>query len=79
MDFQNLGVVIPQYQGRLEPPPAIYKRQTCLEPAEAYLGQGGRKIVDWFFEVKVKVIDGDDFSHSILSGQAFLNVNTPED
>ena len=76
---QNFDVVIPQYQGKLEPLHAVYRKQTCIEPAVSHFQQGGRKIIDWFSQVKVKVITEADFPGSGPHGDAFFNVNTPED
>jgi molybdopterin-guanine dinucleotide biosynthesis protein A len=76
---QKYDVVIPQYQGRLEPLHAVYRKKTCLKPAEVYFQRGGRKIVEWFSQVNVKVICETEYPFSEPVEHAFFNVNTPED
>jgi molybdenum cofactor guanylyltransferase len=75
----DLDVVIPEVDGRMEPLHAVYRRQSCLEPANEVFRQGGRKIIDWFSQVKVKVLGESDLSSLNINKQAFFNINTPED
>jgi len=82
LDFlaqEDHDVVIPQVNQRLEPLHAVYRRASCLPPARRILEQGRGKIIDWFPGVKVKILE-ESFIHRFdPSGQAFFNINTPED
>jgi len=76
---EQLDVVLPQLHNRPEPLHAVYRRQACLQPAQNVFLQGGRKIIDWFPQVRVKILDDAMVGKIDPLGRAFFNINTPED
>lgn len=91
MPFLNLGllrymmdvcspydVVIPRYNGRLEPLHAIYSKR-CLEPIRTALESGEHRIVSFFPLVKVRYLDEVEIERFDRDGLSFFNINTQAD
>lgn len=72
-------IVVPQWQGNLEPLHALYRPSVCAPAAEAALQAGKRRIVAFYPDVRVRVIPQDDVAGWDPEGRSFFNVNTPED
>jgi len=77
-EIDGYDVVIPEYEGRLQPLCAIYSKQ-CIEPIENELSRNNLKIRDFLQYVKVRVIDEKEISRFISSQPFFANINTPQD
>ena len=71
-------VVVPAVGDWLEPLHAIYGK-ACLGPIERMLEAGERKIVRFFPEVRVRVVQEAEIDRLDPQRLSFLNVNTPED
>jgi len=71
-------VVIPRIGGFLEPLHAIYSK-SCLEPIDRLLARGGLKIIDFFFEVRVRYVEEGEVDIFDPQHLSFFNVNTPND
>ena len=71
-------VVIPRVGGLTEPLHAIYSKQ-CLQPIERVLASGGRRIIDFFPEVRVRYIEDQEIRLFDPQGLSFFNINTPAD
>ena len=71
-------VVIPEYEGRLQPLCAIYSKE-CVAPIENELSKNNLKIIDFFKHVKVRRIDEKEISRFISGQPPFVNINTPQD
>jgi len=71
-------VVIPQVGGLLEPLHAIYGK-TCLPAMARLLKQGGRQIVAFFHEVRVRLVDEQEIDTFDPLHRSFVNINTPVD
>ena len=68
----EVDVVVPSYQGKIQPLAAIY-RKTCAKAIEdMLLHQAERRVRKVFEQVITKVVEINDVENS------FLNVNTPE-
>lgn len=72
-------VVIPGSVEGLEPLHAVYRRQTCLPAIQTALAAGERKVISWFPNVKVRVLSPAEWQAYDPEGQAFININTPEE
>jgi molybdopterin-guanine dinucleotide biosynthesis protein A len=57
---------------------AIYSRR-CLEPMRARLLGADLRIINFFDEVRVRVVEPDEVAQFDPQMLSFLNVNTPED
>jgi len=71
-------VVVPRMGDLLEPLHAIYSR-ACLKPIERVLARGGRRIVEFFPEVRVRYVDQREIDILDPKHLSFFNVNTPAD
>lgn len=58
---------------------AVYRRKTCLKAVKAALEDGKQKMISWFPQVKVELVQPVIWQALDLEGLAFLNVNTPEE
>ncbi|HHT9129603.1 MAG TPA: molybdenum cofactor guanylyltransferase [Candidatus Brocadiaceae bacterium] len=79
--IDDYDVVVPQTSRGLEPMHAFYSKN-CIQPMYRCLKEGRLRIVDFFSEVKVKIVDEkelkelknlDSFTKSLV------NLNTPEE
>jgi len=71
-------VVIPRVGGLTEPLHAIYSKQ-CLQPIERVLAGGGRRIIDFFPEVRVRYIEEQEIRLFDPQCLSFFNINAPAD
>jgi len=71
-------VVIPRVGGLTEPLHAIYSKG-CLQPIERLLVGGGRRIIDFFPEVRVRYIEEQEIKLFDPQCLSFFNINTPGD
>lgn len=71
-------VVIPQVGGLLEPLHTFYRR-TCLGPMEDLLRRGEQKVIAFFPQVRVRVVEEGEMEALDPGHLSFWNLNTPED
>jgi molybdopterin-guanine dinucleotide biosynthesis protein A len=57
---------------------AVYSKR-CLEPMRARLLANDLRIINFFDEVRVRVVEPDEVARFDPEGWTFFNVNTPED
>jgi len=76
---EEADVVIPDSGGGLEPMHAVYRRETCIPAVEAAIAADRWKLISWFPEVKVRILQPDEVKTYDPSGLAFWNLNTPEE
>jgi molybdopterin-guanine dinucleotide biosynthesis protein A len=76
---EEADVVIPDSGGGLEPMHAVYRRETCIPAIEAAIEADQWKLISWFPQVKVRILQPDEVKTYDPSGLAFWNLNTPEE
>jgi molybdopterin-guanine dinucleotide biosynthesis protein A len=76
---EGADVVIAKGPEGYEPLHALYRRETCLPAIEAAIAADQWKVIAWFPEVKVRVLNADEIKASDPLGLAFWNVNTPDE
>ncbi|HAV78258.1 MAG TPA: molybdenum cofactor guanylyltransferase [Anaerolineae bacterium] len=76
---KEADVVIIKSDHGYEPLHAVYRRETCQPAIEAALELDLWKVVAWFPQVKVHVLNEDEIKSSDPDGLAFWNVNTPDE
>jgi len=74
----GFDVVIPRIGDEVEPLHAVYSKN-CLAPIEATLGEGKRRIVDFFPAVKVRYIERADIDKFDPQRLSFFNINSEAD
>jgi molybdopterin-guanine dinucleotide biosynthesis protein A len=72
---KDADVVVPKVQGYLEPLIATYSTR-CLAPIEKAYHAGERKIVSFYPDVNVKVIDQATLEKTDAKLRSFINVNS---
>lgn len=75
---EKYDVVIPSLEGLLEPLHAVYSK-ACLGPMADVLQAGGRRIVDFFPQVRVRHVERAELEALDPEHLSFFNINTPED
>ena len=76
--IDNYDVVVPQTSRGLEPMHAFYSKN-CIQPMYRCLEQGKLRIIDFFSEVKVRIVDEKELKGLDVSIQSLINLNTPEE
>ncbi len=72
-------VIVPEWQGNLEPLHALYRTAVCAPAAEAALQAGKRRIVAFYPAVRVKVFPQAEVARWDPDGLSFFNINTMDD
>jgi molybdopterin-guanine dinucleotide biosynthesis protein A len=76
---EDVDVVIAKTDEGYEPLHALYRRETCLPAVESAISADQWKVISWFPQVKVRVLDSDEVKSFDPSGLCFWNLNTPEE
>lgn len=76
--INNYDVVVPQTTRGLEPMHAFYSKN-CIQPMYRCLKEGRLRVIDFFSEVKVKIVNENELKELDVSTQSLLNLNTPEE
>jgi len=75
---QDFDVVIPRIQGKTEPLHALYSR-ACLSPIEDSFSRGGRRIIAFFSQVRIRYVAQSEIDAFDPEHLSFFNINTPDD
>jgi molybdenum cofactor guanylyltransferase len=73
----DLDLIVPRHKGRYQPLCAIYAKR-CLGPIEAQLNDGDLKIINFFDQMRLKVVPSEKMQTADPALRSFINVNTPE-
>ncbi len=76
---EDADVVIAKTDEGFEPFHALYRRETCLPAIEAAIAADHWKVISWFSQVKVRILEPDEVKDFDPSGLCFWNLNTPEE
>lgn len=76
---EEADVVIPNPGDGLEPLHAVYRRENCLPAIEAAIESDQWRLISWFPQVKIRILQPEEIKLYDPSGLAFWNLNTPEE
>jgi molybdopterin-guanine dinucleotide biosynthesis protein A len=76
---EDADVVIAESSEGMEPLHAVYRRGACVPAIEAAIAADKWKVISWFPQVRVRVLQPDEISLLDPSGLCFWNLNTPEE
>ncbi len=71
-------LVVPRKDGELEPLHALVSK-ACLPAIEARLTAGQRRVISFYPDVRVRVVEPGEVAIFDPDGRSFANANTPED
>jgi len=74
----GFDVVIPRFEGRLEPLHAIYSKN-CLVPIQQRIEQGELKVGSFLEQVRVRYVEEAEIDKLDPKHLSFFNINTPAD
>ena len=75
---KDFDVVVPQSERGLEPLHAFYSKN-CLAPIKRELTRNNLRIISFFSDVKVKIVELDTLTSSKSFRDSIRNLNTPDD
>ena len=75
---KDFDIIIPRWKDKFEPLHAIYSKN-CIEAIENQLAKNDLKIINFFSEVSVKVIEQEELERFDLGQLPFMNINTREE
>ena len=75
---QGHDLVVPRWNEEFEPLHALAHR-ACLPAIEARLKAGQRRVISFYSEVRVRVVEPYEIGIFDPEGRSFFNANTPED
>jgi molybdopterin-guanine dinucleotide biosynthesis protein A len=76
---EGADVVIPDSGSGLEPLHALYRPANCLPAIEAAIEADQWKLISWFPQVKVRILQHNEIKLYDPASLAFWNLNTPEE
>lgn len=82
LEREQADVVIPASESSwvgVEPMHAIYRRETCLPAIKRAIDTDQRKLIIWFPEVKVRVMETAEVQAIDPDLRTFVNLNTPDE
>jgi molybdopterin-guanine dinucleotide biosynthesis protein A len=71
-------LVVPRWHEELEPLHALVSR-SCLAAIEGRLKAGQRRVISFYPDVRVRVVEPSEIGIFDPEGRSFSNANTPED
>ena len=77
-NIQEYDVIVPKMKDGLQPLHAIYSK-SCLGPIKKIIDQGKFGIIDFYPEVRIKIIEEKEFYELDPMMKSFINVNTQEE
>jgi molybdenum cofactor guanylyltransferase len=72
-------IVVPTWQEVLQTLHAVYKRQICLTAVQSALNQSLKRMISFYPEVKVRIVEEFEITRFDPQGMSFYNINTPEE
>jgi len=75
----EVDAVVPKTEAGMEPFHAAYERHACLQAIRTALETGQRRMISWFSDARVHILNESDLRAFDPELRAFQNVNTPEE
>ena len=76
---QHADVVVPRWDDHLQTMHAVYRRESCLHAVEHALASNQKRMISFYDEVLVRILETEEVKSYTPNGRAFLNINTPEE
>ena len=76
--IEHYDAVVPRTSDGLQPLHAVYSKK-CLEPIRRLLDLKGSKIMDFYPQIRLRLVDEREFLPLDPEKRSFTNVNTPEE
>jgi molybdopterin-guanine dinucleotide biosynthesis protein A len=76
---QIVDGAVPRTSAGYEPFHAVYRRETCLAAVKASLDAGMRRADCWYSNVHMAYFSPEQTDEYDPRGEAFININTPEE
>jgi molybdopterin-guanine dinucleotide biosynthesis protein A len=74
----HADIIVPQRQGYFEPMHAIYS-QRCLPSIKMTLDRGDTRVISFYDQVQVRIINESELAQLDPHGMSFFNINSPQD
>lgn len=74
----GFDAVVPNTTQGFEPLFAVYSK-SCLGPMRSLLESGNMCVYDFYPQVRVRYLQGEELAHLDRDGRSFVNINSPEE
>jgi molybdenum cofactor guanylyltransferase len=74
----GFDAVVPNTAQGFEPLFAVYAK-SCLGPMRGLLEKGNMRVYDFYPQVRVRYVRGEELAHLDRDGKSFVNINSPEE
>jgi len=74
----GFDAVVPNTTQGFEPLFAVYSK-SCLGPMRSLLESGNMCVYDFYPQVRVRYLQGEELTHLDRDGRSFVNINSPEE
>jgi molybdenum cofactor guanylyltransferase len=74
----GFDAVVPNTAQGFEPLFAVYAK-SCLGPMKGLLESGNMRVYDFYPQVRVRYVQGEELAHLDRDGRSFMNINSPEE
>lgn len=75
----NADVVVPRWEDNYQTLHAVYNRKRTLRAVEQALADGERRMISFYPQLRVHVVEPEQISQYDPQGRSFFNVNTPDE
>lgn len=75
----NADVVVPRWDDNYQTLHAVYNRKRTLRAVEQALAEGERRMISFYPQLRVHVVEPEQISQYDPKGRSFFNVNTPDE
>ncbi len=75
----NADVVVPRWNDNYQTLHAVYNRKRALKAVEQALADGERRMISFYPQLRVHVVEPEQIRQHDPQGRSFFNVNTPEE
>ncbi len=75
----DYDVIVPRWEGRLQPLHAVYRREPCIAAIQTQLAANNKRVISFFDHVRTHIVDENKVAQFDPQGQSFQNINTPQE
>lgn len=75
----HADVVVPRWEGNYQTLHAVYNRKRTLKAVEQALAEGERRMISFYPQLRVHVVEPEQIRQYDPQGRSFFNVNTPDE
>ncbi len=75
----KFDVIVPRWEGRLQPLHAVYRREPCMTAIKTQLANNNKRVISFFEHVRTHIVEENIVAQVDPQGRSFHNINTPQE